>query len=87
METEKIIFFRNFLFRTFLIGVLFGILYGVVTMAFWDTWVRWVESMFKIDEKVFGKLAVSFFTLVRIVLVFFFLAPTLALHWMIKSKR
>lgn len=82
MNREQIIFFRNFLFRAFLIGLAFALFYFVATWAGWNTWVSWSASAFKIDEKDFGRLVVMFFLGMRIVLVFFFLVPALALHWM-----
>ena len=87
MEHDKIIFFRNFLFRAFIIGVAFGLFYFIVTYAFWNTWVSWVPSFFKVDEKELARLAVVFFMTLRIVLVFLFLVPALALHWMARKKQ
>lgn len=87
METEKIIFFRNFLFRCLVIGVFFAIFFGLMTFALWDTGVPMVERFFKVDEKELGELTLNFFLNVRIVLVFIFLAPALALHGMVKSKK
>ena len=87
METDKIIFFRNFLFRTLILGVLFGVIFGAATMVFWDTAVSLGEHFFKIDEPKLGELTLIFFLNVRIVLVFFLLGPALALHWMLKSKK
>ena len=37
MEIEKIIFFRNFLFKTFVIGLLFAVFYFITTIIFWNT--------------------------------------------------
>jgi len=84
---EQIIFFRDLLFRAFLIGFAFALFYFVATYAWWSTWASWVTSMFKIDEQEFGKLALMFFLNMRTVLVFFFLVPTLALHWMAKKTQ
>ena len=81
MERDKIIFFRNFFFRAFVIGVAFALFYHVVTYAFWNTWVSLVASWFKVDEKEFARLVLLFFGHVRLVIVFFFLVPALALHW------
>ena len=86
MEHDKIICIRNFLFRAFIIGVAFGLFYFIVTYAFWHTWVSWVPSFFKVDEKELARLAVVFFMTLRIVLVFLFLVPALALHWMARKK-
>jgi hypothetical protein len=87
MEHEKIIFFRNFLFRAFIIGVAFALFYFFVTYVFWSTWVPWVSSFFKVEEKELGRLALVFFMILRIVLVFLFLVPALALHWMARKKQ
>ena len=86
MEYEKIIFFRNFFFRAFIIGVVFAVFYFIITYAFWNTWVSWVPSFFKVDEKELARLTLLFFMILRIVLVFFFLVPALALHWMARKK-
>ncbi len=87
MEYEKIIFFRNFFLRAFIISVLFALFYFVITYAFWDTWAPWATHFFKTDEKELGRLVLMFFVELRIVLVFLFLVPALALHWMARKKR
>ena len=87
MEHDKIIFFRNFLFRAFIIGVAFALFYVFLTYAFWNTWVSWVSSFFKVDEKELGRLALVFFMTLRIMLVFLFLVTALALHWMARKKQ
>jgi glucan phosphoethanolaminetransferase (alkaline phosphatase superfamily) len=87
MEHDKIIFFRNFLFRAFAIGAAFAVFYFILTYAFWTTWASWVASFFKVDEKEFGRLVIVFFMSLRIVLVFLFLVPALALHWMARKKQ
>jgi hypothetical protein len=88
MEIEKIIFFRNFLFRTFIIGVLIGVFYFITTIIFWNTWLlSWIERMFKVNDSELGNLILSFFSTVRTILAFLLLAPCIALHWMIKQKN
>jgi hypothetical protein len=84
VEHTKIIFLRNFFLRAFVIGVLFGLLFLVPTLAFWDTWTTWVMHLFKVDEKDLGRAILQFFTQLRLVLFFFFLVPALALHWSAK---
>ena len=87
MEKEKIIFLRNFLFRTFLVGAAFGVFYFIATIIFWDSSLMlWIENMFKVNEAQIGNLTLLFFTLARFVLAFLILAPCIALHWMIKRK-
>ncbi len=88
MEKEKIIFFRNFLFKTFIIGVVFAVFYFIASIAFLDTWLMsWIERMFKVSDADVGNLILSFFSTLRLVLAFLFLAPCIALHWMIKRKN
>jgi hypothetical protein len=87
MEYEKIIFFRNFFFRAFVIGLAFSLFYLIATYLFWDTGVSWATHFFKIEEKEFGRLVLLFFLELRVVLVFLFLVPALALHWMARKKQ
>jgi hypothetical protein len=86
MERERIIFFRNFFFAAFIIGLIFALFYFGVTVLFWSTGASWATRLFKIDEKEFGRLVLLFFIQLRVVLVFFFLVPTLALHWMSRKR-
>jgi hypothetical protein len=85
MERDKIIFLRNLFFRAFVIGVGFALFYFILTYAFWHTWASWANHLFKIGEKQFGNLVLLFFLEIRIVIVFLFLVPTLALHWMTRK--
>jgi hypothetical protein len=88
MEIEKIIFFRNFLFKAFIIGVLFGVFYFIATILFWNTsLMSWIERMFKVNDAELGNLMLSFFSTLRIILAFLFLTPCLALHLMINRKN
>ena len=87
MENEKIVFFRNFLFRTLLIGVFFAILTFVLLVAFRNTWEIWVAKYFGTEEKELGKIVLNFFMNVRLVLVFLILSPAIALHWMVKKVK
>ena len=82
MDRDKIIFFRNFFFTAFIIALLFALFYFGATLLLWNTGA----SFFKIDEKEFGRLVLLFFIQLRVVLVFFFLVPALALHWMARKR-
>ena len=77
MDREKSIYFRNLFLRMFVIGIVFAILLFVATLAFWKTGAGWVMQLFKIDEKELGRIVLTFFTNVRIVVLFFFLTPAL----------
>ncbi len=85
MERERIIFFRNFFLRAFVVGILFALFYWIVTLALWHTYAPWLAGQFKMDEKELGVLTLNFFANLRVVIVFFFLVPALALHWSAKK--
>ncbi len=87
MDYGKIIFFRNFFVRAFIIGVVFALFYFIVTYAFWDTWASWATHVFKTDEKELGRVVLMFFVELRLVLVFLFLVPALAFHWMARRMQ
>ena len=87
MDYGKIIFFRNFFVRAFIIGVVFALFYFIVTYAFWETWASWATHVFKTDEKELGRVVLMFFVELRLVLVFLFLVPGLAFHWMARKMR
>ena len=86
MERDKIIFLRNFFFCAFIIGVVFALFYVIATYAFWDTATQWAVRFYKVDEKEIGRIVLTFFTNVRLVLVFLFLVPALAFHWLARKK-
>lgn len=85
MEREKIIFLRNVFLRAFVVGVLFALFYWLVTLALWHAYAPWLMERFKVDDKDLAALTLNFFANVRIVIVFFFLVPALALHWTAKK--
>ncbi len=86
MDRDKIIFLRNFFFAAFVIGLIFALFYLGATLLFWKTGASWTTHLFKVDEKEFGRLVLLFFIQLRVVLVFFFLVPALAFHWMARKR-
>jgi uncharacterized membrane protein YqhA len=87
MEKQQVLFFRNLFLRAFVVGVIFAVLYFIITISFWDTWVSLLQKMFKLDEKDTSRAVIEGFTLIRLILVFFMLVPAIALHWTSKLKR
>jgi hypothetical protein len=86
MDREKIIFLRNFLLRAFVIGVVLALLMFAATMLLWHTAAAWVDHLFGVEEKDLGRIVLAFFLDVRLIILFFFLTPALALHWMTKKR-
>lgn len=86
MEREKIIFWRDLFLRMFVVGLVIALLLFGATIAFWTIAAGWVMHLFGVDEKALGRIVLIFFTNVRIVVLFFFLVPAIALHWMAKKR-
>ncbi len=86
VEQEKVIFLRNFFYVAFFIGLIFALFYFAAVTLLWNFGVAWASHVFKIDEKEFGSLILLFFIQLRVVIVFFFLVPALALHWVSRRR-
>lgn len=86
MERKKIIFFRNLFLRMLVVSVVLALLLFGATIAFWDLAAGWMMHLFKVDEKTLGQIVLIFFTNVRLVVLFLFLVPALALHWMAQKQ-
>ena len=41
---------------------------------------------FSVDEKTLGRIILTFFAHVRLIVLFLFLVPAIALHWMAKKQ-
>ena len=87
MEKEKLTLIRNFLFKTFLVGVLFAILLFVGTTYFWNTWSAMVLDKLHVDQNDLGRLVVNSFLYTRFYLIFVILVPAIGLHWLIKANK
>jgi len=82
---ETIQIFRNILFRTFLISVVFALLMASVYYGRRDYWDNLIVNRWGlIDQSSLNVVAVSFFSLIRFYLVFLLLSPAFALHWTLK---
>ena len=86
MEKQNLILIRDFLFKSFIVGILFAILLFVMTTIFWDFASSVIYSKFTVSQKELGELVVNSFLHLRLFLVFIFLVPAISLHWVIKSK-
>ena len=87
METDKILFFRNFLFKTFLVGLVLAVVLFIGMIALRDVWLSFAMSLFHLEEPEINEAVFAFILDVRLVLLFFILAPALALHWMVKNRK
>ncbi|MBS3992499.1 MAG: hypothetical protein KGZ87_02165 [Bacteroidetes bacterium] len=86
MNTSNLTLTRNLLFKAFLIGLAAFIILLIGTVLIWDTWAAFVYSTFKVDEATLGKLVVNSFLYSRMILIFLFLVPAIALHIVVKKS-
>ncbi|MGH8100882.1 MAG: hypothetical protein ACREIW_06270 [Chthoniobacterales bacterium] len=86
MDKEKIIWLRNFFLRAFLIALVLALLMFAATMLLWHTAAGWTNHLFGVDEKDLGRIVLGFFLDIRLIMLFFFLTPALALHWMVRKR-
>ena len=87
MEKQKLILIRDFLLRTFVVGLAFAILLFVMTATFWDKWSGFIYTKFQLPKAELGKLVVDSFLHLRLYLIFVILVPGISIHWLIKSKK
>jgi hypothetical protein len=87
METEKMIFLRSFLFKTFLVGLLFAIIFMIGTIALRNLYMPFATGVFRVEETEVNELILAFFLDIRLVLFFIVLAPAVAVHWMILRNK
>jgi hypothetical protein len=78
---------RNILLRSVVIGVVFALILGVLTIAGWQTWIGLTMRWFHTDEATLTPLVLKFFIDIRFFLLFFLLTPGLAIHWTLKKEQ
>jgi len=66
---------------------MFAILLAIATFGLRDIFMSMATSISRIEEAEVNELILAFFLNVRLVLLFFILAPAVAIHWMIKVKK
>lgn len=86
MTKESLTLLRGFLFRAFIVGLLFALIVFGFTYFFWDRWSLMVCSKFLLTKEELGKLVVNSFIYTRFFLIFFLLTPAISLYWTLKKK-
>ena len=86
MDNTRILFYRNLLFRCLLVGIGVAIFLFAATILLRDTWMPLAMNVFKLEEGEVSEQVLGTLLNVRLILLFFFLTPALALHWMIKKE-
>jgi hypothetical protein len=87
MDTTKILFYRNLLFRCFFVGLGIAIILGLLTIGLRDVWMPMAAGVFKLEEAEVSEQVLGSLISIRLILLFGFLTPALALHWMAKGNK
>lgn len=87
MDTSKLIQLRNFFFKAFLIGLAAFLILLFGTFFIWDIWSSFIEVKLNVDPATLGELVVNSFLLTRMIIIFLFLVPGIALHIIIKKSK
>ncbi len=78
--TEKLLLLRNILFKSFFIGLFFLILTVLLYMPCHCLVANFYHFNLGIGEPLYHLLWILFVGLIKVILIFFFLIPALAVH-------
>ena len=87
MNKQNLILLKSFLFKTFIVGIMFAVLIFVLTFCFWDKFSYIASSKFQVTQQDLGLVVINFFSILRFYLIFVILVPLIALHWLIESQK
>ena len=87
MTKEQMIFWRNFLFTTFLVLLVFALVILSVIFGFWDTWMGIAEKYTPFDKNMVAESVLNSIVIVRQFALMVFICPVIALHLIIRRKK
>ncbi len=86
MALEILRLLRNILLRSFVVGLGFMILMGLLVIFWWNPWIAIASSWLHTDVATLTPLVLEFLSTVRLVLLLVFLIPGIAIHWTLKRE-
>lgn len=78
---EKLIVLRKIFYKCFFIGLIFLVLAALIYMPCKCYVANIYQTAFGININMYDNLWVGFIGLIKTILVFLFLVPALAIHW------
>jgi hypothetical protein len=87
MDTKQLIQLRNFFFKAFLLGLVAFLILLFGTIFIWDIWSSFIQTKLHVEPAILGELVVNSFLLTRMIIIFLFLVPSIALHIIIKKSK
>lgn len=78
---ENLIIIRNILYKCFLIGLLFLVIAALIYLPCKCFIADLYQTGFGIEEEAYYNMWAGFVGLIKTILIFLFLVPALAIHW------
>ena len=87
MKIENLVLLKNFFYKWFCVTFLIYLFSAIIFMVSKGYFVNLAQSLWGINQASYYKIAITFFTSMKFVLIVFILSPALALHWLINSIK
>lgn len=87
MNTTQLTVLRDLFFKAFLIGLAAFLILLFGTILIWDSWSSFIETKFNVSPSTLGELVVNSFLITRMIIIFLFLVPAVALFIIIKKLK
>lgn len=84
---EKLIVIRNFLYRLFIVGFVFNVLFQLLFLIMGGKGIQEASRVLELPPYYLIELLISTIIYMRIVLIYFILFPAIALHWTIARDK
>lgn len=84
---ENLTILRNIFYKSFLIGLIFLTLAGLIYLPCRCVVANIYQSNLQINLELYNKMWISFIGSIKTIIIFFFLVPGLAVHWVSRSYK
>ena len=84
---DQLTILRDMFLKSFLVGLIFLIVAALLYMPCRCFLATIYQSVFGIPVDVYYNMWVSFVGLIKTIIIFLFLVPAIAIHWVIKTYK
>lgn len=84
---KKLLLVRNFLYRFFVIGFVFNVLFQLLFMFLGVKGIQEANRILELRPYYLIELLITMIAFLRVFLVYFILFPALALHWTVARDK
>ena len=87
MNQQNLILARNFLFKWFIVSIVFFLLVTISYVFAKDFGAEMMFRLYHVEPLYYYESVFILFGLIKFLLLFFVLSPAIALHWLIKAQK